>query len=273
MGFKSFWKESAVTFILRKILYAALLGVLIIWLVLMSIDKYTRHGESISVPDLNGLYIEEAGKLLQKNDLFYEVIDSVYDRTKPLATILEQIPSAGSVVKKNRAIFLIVNKRQIKQVPLPEVNDLSYRQANALLNSIGLNVSSVINRPSEYRDLVIDVLIDSTSIAAGTKLNEGTSVTLVVGSGLGTETAEVPTLTGLSLEEGRKLALSSSFVIGAKNSDEVSSLNKPQYIFKQDPKPGTSHPEGTRIDLWLTDDPSLIENPENAAGNNEEEFF
>lgn len=275
MGIRSFWKESTLAFIFRRFLYAILMVVLIVILILYFLKNYTKHGEAVAVPDLKGLYIEEAEKLLEKSDLYIEIIDSVYVHDKPLATIVEQVPNSKSVVKKNRAIFVIVNKKQIKRVPLPEVNDLSYRQAVALISSLGLNVANVVYQPSEYKDLVIDVLIDSTSISPGTKLPDGTYLTLVVGSGLGSESASIPDLVGQSVEAGRQLAVSNSFVIGARNTDEVHYNDKNIVIYKQKPSAGESHPTGTRIDIWVTDDENVLEDAKNLNPNDkeEEEFF
>lgn len=256
-------------------MYAILVAIVITVLILYFLKSYTKHGESVAVPDLKGLYLEEAQKLLESNDLYIEVIDSVYVHDKPLATIIEQVPSTKSVVKKNRAIFVIVNKKQVKKVPLPEVNDLSYRQAVALINSVGLNIANVVYQPSEYKDLVIDVMIDSVSISPGAKLADGTYLTLVVGSGLGSENSAVPSLIGMGVEEGRQLAVSNSFVIGARNTDEVHFNDKKLIIYKQKPEPGESLPTGTRIDIWLTDDADMAEDAKNQNLNEktEEEFF
>ena len=126
--------------------------------------KLLREAEII--PDLKGSYVEEAEVMLAKQGLFPQVIDSVYVRDKKLGTIIEQIPPANSTIKRNRPVYLIINSRQIRQVPLPDVNDVSYRQADAMLKSIGLNVSNVEYTPSEYKDLVIDVKYRGRSITS-----------------------------------------------------------------------------------------------------------
>ncbi len=275
MGIRAFWKESILAFIFRRILYAILMGIVITVFILYFLKSYTKHGEAVAVPDLKGLYVEEAQKLLVANDLYIEVIDSVYVHDKPLATIIEQVPSTKSVVKKNRAIFVIVNKKLVKRVPMPEINDLSYRQAVALISSLGLNVANVVYQPSEYKDLVIDAMIDSIRISPGTKLADGTYLTLVVGSGLGNENSSIPSLIGLGVEEGRQLAVSNSFVIGARNIEEVHYNDRKLLIYKQKPEPGESLPTGTRIDIWLTDDEGILEDAKNQDLNDksEEEFF
>jgi beta-lactam-binding protein with PASTA domain len=275
MDLKRFWKESLPGFIIKRILLALLIIVVLSWSTLILIDVYTRHGESVPVPDLRGLYVEEANNILQNNELYSLVIDSVYVREKALGTIIDQIPPAGSSVKKNRSIFLIVNKKQFRKIPLPDVNDISYRQADALLRSLGLRISNVIYSPSEFKDLVIDVLYNGKSIEPGTRLSEGSSVVLMVGSGMGNNVAQVPSLVGLTLAQAKELAIASSFVIGGVNFDEAPGANEGKFlIFKQQPLGGQGEPVGSRIDVWLTRDQDIInESIRNQPDNNEEETF
>src|SRR5690606_10603270 len=103
---------------------AVLIFIALAWVTLLIIDQYTHHGESVPVPDLQGLYIEEAESILKRSDLRVQIIDSVYVKGKALGAIVEQIPSANSHVKKNRSIFVIVNRTQLKTIPLPDLNDV-----------------------------------------------------------------------------------------------------------------------------------------------------
>lgn len=278
MNFKQFWKESTVAFVLKRILLAVALFVTMAWITLIILDHYTKHGESVSVPDLRGLYVEEAQSVLKGNDLYALVIDSVYLKDKALGTIVEQIPVENSFVKKNRSIFLIVNKKQVKMIPLPEVSDVSYRQADALLKSLGLKVLSVEYQPSEFKDLVIDVRYQGKSLEAGTRLPEGASVVLVVGSGMGSDISRVPSLVGLSIQQAKSQAVANAFVIGAVNYDVTPSGDEDSYlVFKQKPAGNESVPAGTSINIWLTKDQGLIDNAlqnqQKSVDEEEEEFF
>lgn len=260
MNFKSFWKDSFIAFILKRIVLALFLLVVLSWITLIMIDQYTRKGEAVPVPDLRGLFEEEAANLLRSHNLYVLVIDSVYDKNKELGTIIEQIPAAGSSVKKNRSIFLILNKRQLKTIPMPEVSDISFRQADALLRSLGLKVAYVEYQPSEFKDLVIDVRHNGRHIEPGTRLAEGSQVVLVVGSGVGDAVGNVPFLLGSTLITARSEAIASSYIIGAVNYDLPPNNNEETYrVYRQMPTPGDFTPEGTRINLWLTKDPDLIE--------------
>lgn len=278
MDLKDFWKNSLGGFILKRLLLAIVIFVALAWVTIALIDVYTHHGESETVPDLRGLYVEEADLLLNNHGLYSVVIDSVFVRDKKLGTIIEQIPAYNSTVKRNRPIYLIINSRQVRQIPVPDVNDVSFRQADAMLKSIGLNVSSVEYSPSEYKDLVIAIKYRGRNISSGMRVPEGSSLVLVVGSGLGGEELPVPGIKGMSLEAGTEEALNGSMVIGAVEYDVEPSGNEDKYvIYRQRPAEGNSVPAGTRIDVWLSKDKSMLnkvfEEDEAVDKQENEEFF
>ena len=278
MDLKDFWKNSLGGFILKRLLLAIVIFVALAWVTIALIDVYTHHGESETVPDLRGLYVEEADLLLNNHGLYSVVIDSVFVRDKKLGTIIEQIPAVNSTVKRNRPIYLIINSRQVRMIPVPDVNDVSFRQADAMLKSIGLNVSSVEYSPSEYKDLVIAIKYRGRNISSGMRVPEGSSLVLVVGSGLGGEELPVPGIKGMSLEAGTEEALNGSMVIGAVEYDVEPSGNEDKYvIYRQRPAEGKSVPAGTRIDVWLSKDKSMLnkvfEEDEAVDKQENEEFF
>ena len=278
MDLKNFWKNSLGGFILKRLLLAIVIFVALVWVTIALIDVYTHHGESETVPDLRGLYVEEADLLLNNHGLYSVVIDSVFVRDKKLGTIIEQIPAVNSTVKRNRPIYLIINSRQVRMIPVPDVNDVSFRQADAMLKSIGLNVSSVEYSPSEYKDLVIAIKYRGRNISSGMRVPEGSSLVLVVGSGLGGEELPVPGIKGMSLEAGTEEALNGSMVIGAVEYDVEPSGNEDKYvIYRQRPAEGNSVPAGTRIDVWLSKDKSMLnkvfEEDEAVDRQENEEFF
>lgn len=278
MDLKNFWKNSLGGFILKRLLLAIVIFVALAWVTIALIDVYTHHGESETVPDLRGLYVEEADLLLNNHGLYSMVIDSVFVRDKKLGTIIEQIPAYNSTVKRNRPIYLIINSRQVRQIPVPDVNDVSFRQADAMLKSIGLNVSSVEYSPSEYKDLVIAIKYRGRNISSGMRVPEGSSLVLVVGSGLGGEELPVPGIKGMSLEAGMEEALTGSMVIGAVEYDVEPAGNEDKYvIYRQLPGEGKLVPAGTRIDVWLSKDKSMLnkvfEEDEAVDRQENEEFF
>jgi beta-lactam-binding protein with PASTA domain len=279
MDIKKFWKETFGGFILKNVLIAIGIIVALSWITLIAVDFYTHHGEAEIIPDLRGSYVEEAEVILAKKGLYPVVIDSVYVRDKKLGTIIDQIPPVNSTVKRNRPIYLIINSRSVRQVTLPEINDVSFRQADAMLQSLGLSVSNTEYAPSEYKDLVIDVKYHGRSVLPGTRIPEGSSLVLVVGSGLGDSQALVPSLKGLGLEEATQEVLSASLVIGSPEYDVPPSGNEEDYIiYRQRPAAGTSLTTGSRVDIYLTTDKARLkevfeEDKKKKKDDTDEQFF
>src|SRR5687768_13145885 len=83
----------------------------------------TNLGESITVPDLLGMKIEEIEKFLTEHDLQYEVSDSAYSADYPPLTVLRQFPKAGAKVKENRKILISINRVTPPTVPVPDLID------------------------------------------------------------------------------------------------------------------------------------------------------
>ena len=276
MELKKFWKETIGGFVLKQVLVAAAIIVTLAWGALIAVDFYTHHGEAQVIPDLRGIHIEEAQQILAKKGLYAQVIDSVYVRNKPQGTIIEQIPAPNSTVKSNRPVYVVINSHKVRQVGLPELNDVSYRQADALLQAVGLSVANVEYAPSQFKDLVIDVKLHGRSIFAGTRVPEGSAVVLVVGNGDGSSEAKIPSLKGMSLEEATQAINGAYFTQGSVEYDVPPSGNENKYfIYRQKPSAGSSSPAGTKIDIYLTTDKARLNEvfEEEKKDQTEEQFF
>lgn len=268
MKLKDFLKTN-VAFVLEMFLLAFLVGLLIIWGVFKWLNNYTEHGKEYEVPNVCGMYVDEAEITLQTQNIGLQVIDSTYTTRVPFGTIVEQNPAEGALVKSGRPVYVIINANSIKQVPIPDLNDISYRQARAALQALNIEVADVRYEPSEYRDLVLAVESDGKRIEAGTRLPEGSKVILVVGYGKGTEQVYVPTLTGRSLSEARQILLGARLIVGAVNYDDPSQTDS-TYIYMQQPEGGRWVVEGSHIDLYLSQDTTKAYKQNNY---DEEEFF
>lgn len=270
MDFKTFWSKSNTAFVIKNLLFAVVIGLVLIGGVYVWLKHYTRHGEEMQVPAVCGMYIEEAQLTLQSMGLALQVIDSTYSNKVPLGTVVEQNPSADAFVKKGRPVYVIVNARSVRQVPVPDLRDVSYRQAEATLKALNLAVSDVVYEASEYRDLVLDVRKDGQSLEVGTRLPEGASVVLVVGQGSGMGSVSVPNLVGKTLSVAREQLLTMRLIVGATIYDTPQEDGKEYYIYNQEPAGGVWAREGDHVDLYLSED---IDKRVQTDGTDEEEFF
>ena len=102
---------------------------------------YTKHNRYTEVPNLSGLNLDEAIDILKKNRLKYEVLDSSkFFLDIPSYSIISQIPLKNELVKKNRKIYLNVNPRNFQKVSLPNVIQITKRNAESILTALGFQV-------------------------------------------------------------------------------------------------------------------------------------
>ena len=63
--------------------------ILIVFFAFKGIDKFTRHGEAILVPDVKGLSVAEATSVFQRHGLTCAVSDSTYVENEVPGRILD----------------------------------------------------------------------------------------------------------------------------------------------------------------------------------------
>lgn len=274
MDIKTFFNDTKAGFILKNLLIALAIGIAILLILLSFLKRYTEHGIEVEVPNVMGMYIEEANTLVAHEGLQLEVIDSTYSKKVPLGTIVEQTPVANSHCKHGRPIYVIINSKTVRQVPLPDLHDISYRQAEATLRSLNLGVGNCIYEPSEYRDLVLDVRKGGKSLQPGERLDEGSLVTLVIGKGRSNAKVDVPNIIGRSLTGARSTLLSKYLTLGmiAYDEDPTPETASLYVVYKQEPAAGTVLYEGSRVDLYLTTDIEKAISSQTQGGD-DDEFF
>lgn len=273
MKLKNDWKQSKCYFVLINIAAAVILGLVIILTVVLWMRHATEHGVEVVVPDISSLYIEEANIVAASEGLKVQVIDSTYSKKTPLGTIVEQNPQAGAKVKHGRTIYVIENARFRRPVILPELHDLSLRQAETTIKGLGLQIERIEYEPSMYKNIILDVRRNDTSVVAGTRLEEGMAITLVVGRGQGTAQATVPSIIGKSLHDARSWLLGNMLSVGVIEYDiPPTDETIDQYIvYSQSPESGTVVVEGTNVNIKLSMDIEKTVTADNEV--DEEEFF
>jgi len=238
--------------------------IFIIALNMIAFRLYTDHGHSVSIPDLRGKTSQQVSSILDDLDLRFQIRDSVYSRETTPGTVLDQFPKPGMKVKKNRTIFITLCTIRQVLIPMPQLTDISYRQAANIIESSGLVAGRTEYKPSEFPNLVLEQKVNDRIIRVGEMIPKGTVVDLVLGSASNGETSEVPTLFGRNLADAR-LALGEVFLnVGTVTYDE-SVLYEAQktkaMIFRQSPDPAEVFDvaKGTAIDIWLTLDQTKLQ--------------
>ena len=155
----------------------------VVYGVLAWLDSYTRHNKAVVVPDVKGMKLEDAAEFFGNNKLRYNVIDSVFSKDVKPGAIVELVPMAGSKVKEGRIVFVTVNALTSQMATIPEVEDLSFRQAYAILRARGFEKIEIEYVPGDFKDLALGVELHGRVLQKGEHVPLTAPLVLKVSSG------------------------------------------------------------------------------------------
>lgn len=150
-------------------------------LLFLWMNWFTNHNVAIKVPNLVGLNMQEAIEKLDEEGLRYEITDSVYLDNMKKDAVSEQDPVAGSDVKPNRIIYIVVNALDKPKVKMPMLVDQSLTLAKVLIKNNGLELGNIEYVYDEIgNNLVTKQSINGSEVPAGKMITKGTRIDLVV---------------------------------------------------------------------------------------------
>lgn len=234
---------------LHLILAGTVLIVLSLVYFYVYLPSITNHGESITVPSVEGLPITKVEGFLADHDLRYEVNDSSYSADYPPLTVLKQYPAAGAKVKENRKIFVSVNRKSPPTVKMPDLIDGSLTNAEAVLRGSELKRGKIRLVRGPFLNVVKEMQINGNKVVPGVLVPKGTLVDLVVMDG-GSNKLPTPNVLGFSYEDAKVNILGSNLNVGDITLvGDTTGLNP--VILKQAPTPGEIIMVGDVVDVWI----------------------
>lgn len=246
---------------LKQLLLAIVITIALFVATVIGLRLFTHHGETVLVPDIKGYNEAQVARVVSNNHLRYEIIDSVYTEEVLPGAVFDQIPAAGASVKEGRKLFLILNAIKSERVVMPSLKNVSLRQAKVMITQNGLKLGQIIYVSSEYKDLVINQLMNDTIVTPGTMVRKFSTVDLYVGRGLGSRQMTVPFLRGMYLVDAlsniEQLNLNKGAMIKDATIDEALPLDS-ALVWKQYPQPEVDASQGKAVDLWLTMDTAVV---------------
>ena len=234
---------------LHLVLAAAVLIVLSVLYFYAYLPHITNHGESITVPSVEGLPITKVEDFLADHDLRYEVNDSSYSAEYPPLTVLKQYPAAGAKVKENRKIFVSVNRKNPPTVKMPDLIDGSLTNAEAVLRGSELKRGKIRLVSGPFLNVVKEMQIDGNKVVPGVLVPKGTMVDLVVMDG-GSNKLPTPNVLGFNYEDAKVNILGSNLNLGDVTLVGDTTDLRP-VILKQKPTPGEVIMVGDVVDVWI----------------------
>lgn len=246
MGRLHFFKEKK---FYLNLLIILLLLVAILWLTFRLLDKYTRHDKVYTMPDFVGQDYREV-KREHSKDFHFILIDSVYPKGQQPGSIYQQDPLPGSKIKKGRNVYTIIVAVNPEKTIMPNLKNLSLREAIGRLESSGLDVERLDYQSYSYKNNVIDQYYNGEPIAAGTELVKGSKIVLKVGIGQDRSRITVPNLIGKPASDTKRLLNLAGLNIGKEVYEDNDSI---QYMCVRRMTPGPSSGSvnaGSKIDVW-----------------------
>lgn len=258
--------------LILHLIIMAVIGVgLILFFFFVYLPASTNHGETITVPDLEGVTVDELDNYLTKRNLRFEVTaDSGYSANYAPFAVLKQFPLANSKVKENRKVYVTLNAKSPPLVRMPRLIDGSVKNAQLVLRTYDLLLGDITYVPDIAANAVLEQYYKGDPIAEGEYVPKGAKVDLEVGDGLGNQIFESPYLIGQNLEDAQFAIIGSGLKVGdvyyqidgkaeieVEDEDGNITLEEkeiaPGSVFKQRPEAGTKVKLGRAIDLWVVE--------------------
>ena len=215
-----------------------------------SLDKFTRHGEEFEVPNMVGMSYDEAVEKYQ-DEFSFILLDSIYVKDFPEGAVYQQNPASGAKVKQGRNIYIIRTTVAPEIIEMPNLRNLSLRQALVRLNMAGLKVDKLEYVDYFARNAVVEQKIKNKVIEPKEDVVKGSAITLVVGLGNGTQNTNIPDLIGTQLQDVKGVINNASLNIGTEifiDNDVAENL----YVIRMEPEYSaeTMVPLGSTINVW-----------------------
>lgn len=250
----------------------AILLLIIVGFFYVYLPIVTNHGDSISVPNLEGKDIADLDEFMSNKKLRYEVEpDSGYSAKYPPLAVLKQFPLPNSKVKENRKIYITLNANRPPVIRVPNLYGYSLKDAMLQLNSLGLAIGVTKYVPELHINTVLEWSYNGKQMKPDEEVPKGSKIDFVLADGAGNQKFPIPNLIGQDFEDGKvalfgmglkvgNLFFKKEGIIEVETKDELGNVELKEIkigqgkIFKQKPasQQGTIR-IGETIDLWVVE--------------------
>ncbi len=209
-----------------------------------SVTLYVSQGPGqVKLPDVTGQAVSAATATLQGLGLSVNVQRTASSQVAP-NTVISQNPPAGTQVNKGSTVTLSVSSGP-GDVRVPDVSGDTQTQAANALGQLGLNVGNTTTQASSS---VPQGQVISTNPPAGTLVSRGTTVDLVVSSGVAQ--VQVPNVVGQPQGVAQANLAAAGFKVTvltqpATNPGQVGT------VISQNPAGNTNAPAGSTVTITV----------------------
>jgi beta-lactam-binding protein with PASTA domain len=205
--------------------------------------------ETVEIPDVVGLMVEDATKRLTEVGLTVKAVD--VEAGVDAGTVVDQSPIAGSTVDTGTEVTLMVSAGMAETL-VPNVVGMAQDEATATLEEAGYEVQA----KSTFDEEAAEGIVIGQDPQGGVVAEPGTVVDIVVSAGKNPEVA-VPDVVGMS-EKDAADALDDAG-LQAVPSSAYSETAPVGEVIGQDPAAGTTVLTGTAVSITVSEGPKPAE--------------
>ena len=208
--------------------------------------------ESFSLPSLENKEQSAAESALRELGLEC-VIESDYSDTVDVGKVISTNPASGSDVIKGQKITVIVSKgSEVKTGTVPTLANMTQADAQAAISAAGFKVGTV---SEGYSDSVMEGRVISQSVNAGTKLEQGKSIDIVISKGA--DTVTVPSVVGSDFDDAKDTLEGLGFKVVEQEQHHATVGEG--LVVSQSVDANTKAAKGTTITLYVSIGPESSE--------------
>ena len=208
--------------------------------------------DEVELPNFVGIQYESVLNSSKYSDFKIVVEETVYSDEYEKGVICEQKPKYPKTVKKGSEVKIKVSSGAQK-ITIPGFSNQEATQVFAELKNLGLEYTeSRINHPSIASGYVI-----KTDPTKGSEVKAGTVVTVYVSLGAQTIMKQVPDVTGINVDDAKRVLESYGLKVGTVELDETS--DEPYgTVIDQDPANGDMVATGSFVNLTVSQGDTVI---------------
>lgn len=208
--------------------------------------------DEVKLPNFVGIQYESVLNSSKYSDFHIVVEETVYNDEYERGVICEQKPKYPKTVKKGSEVKIKVSSGSQK-ITIPDFSNQEATQVYTELKNMGLEyIESRINHPSIASGYVI-----RTDPTKGSEVKSGTVVTVYVSLGAQTLMKPVPDVTGIYIDDAKRILESNGLKVGTvemdKDSDEPYGT-----VLSQDPREGDVAASGSFVNLKVSQGDQVI---------------
>ncbi|MEM6396790.1 MAG: PASTA domain-containing protein [Bacteroidota bacterium] len=240
--------------------FGVLIGMLLIGFFILKggLRCYTKHGQSMELPNFEGLHISEARELANSRGLTLRVLEANFDKDREPGLVVLQEPPEGSRIKRQRSIYLTVLSDTPAMVTLPSlVGNYDYDVYTRKLESLDIEFEVVEEEydPRQEEKTILHFFYDGRKITdedlrRGVQVPQGTRLGFVI-TKRRTGQVTMPDVVCQTYNESAFVIAGSQLLIG--DVEGSFSNRESAYVVRTEPSAGQSVAEGRRVKLVLSD--------------------